>query len=214
MTQKVYTNTWLAYYKAANANYATAHGAATGILYLSDFYISNYLAAGLYGMARSFFEFDQSADKIPSTMIINSVVINFKSLANSNPYGWYLDIVTAAGVVPGSESTACFHTLLTATTVYGSLLDSLCTGDVNVTLNAAGIADIQSQIASSPNYLLLGVRHSEDIANTLPTGSGGFTVIPMGVFPIDLRPTITVNYSIPVPLPGIGPAFSIPKGRI
>jgi hypothetical protein len=201
MTTKIYPVSALSgnlLYEKIDANYLTCHGALAVDWSPHSIAIEN--GRGIFGVifriVRSVSVFDQSADKIPPAATITSVVLNLKLVRfdfNTNP-GWFLNIVSAIGVNVWSDNG--YHVLESAVVAFGSLPDtSFDGGNHDIVLNADGITDIQSQIGSSPDELLIGYRSSRDISSSVPPLN---TATEGDIDDFHDASTITITYTIPI----------------
>jgi len=219
MTQKVYNTLYLIGFFGRDADYETARTAAVGISNLGSFQLGQTQYPNpsggpppyLYKVIRMHYSFDQSADKIPADATITSVVVNLHGfnpgtggeglsiVAGFNETGWFLNFVSAIGCLTTFRASD-YGLLMASNVAFYSLADTLCSGDIDATLNADGIADIQSQIALSPDALMLGARLSTDINFQAPAyvNYGDPAQELVNMLP---APTITIDYTEASPPP-------------
>lgn len=193
MPTKVYSGSigWQA--SKTNANYATCHDGTAG-LGAGGMEIINLKGAN-YQISRAAAIFDYSVDKLPAGAVVTAVTLNLKYLrllgAPTNP-GWFLNVVSGNGIfVPGADF---YQVLLGHTTVFGAVSDALFDGgDHDVALNAAGIADTQSQVISPFfDQLQYGLRMDRDVNSEIPL-AGDFSAGDIG--DVTHLPTLTIAYT-------------------
>ena len=174
MTTKTYTNvngySW-GMVHTRNDGWAYIHDFTGNVSGTNSVYLQaeNYTSENNYYIRRYTFKFDQHTDKIPVGSIITSVIVH--QAGWTNPNNAYCENPSYSCIVGGAGldcSNQDYHKLLTKTTKFHSVSYDSGNGDKNCTLNADGVAEIQSQILSSPDYLYLGWRVSQDIDNQTP----------------------------------------------
>lgn len=177
-----------------NASWAGARDAASGTVddTDADYQVRGEFNGSQYNCGRGFLTFSLATIPLNATITAATLGINVDTTSAIDAAHGTLHLVqstqASTSVLIGSDYAQF------GTSNYAATVDGSTTGAKTFTLNATGIAYLQTKIGLNPT---LCIRTKKDFDNTQPTGEGNMAVSSVDNGTGGNRPLLTVTYTVP-----------------